>query len=193
MCTWSASGAASSRKEVYRHAYETVSEAGKGIADYLRYFNEERPHQGLDNRTPDGRILQTKTAAQSGITRRDSTLKNAKKLSSFFGTISQILLITMVLLVPNNKTEDDYKQWGEKIGMPSELGVHLQVGISYSDRPGPPHVVAEGIVGVPRPPEDDLERTMLAQKLADLVESPDIAIFVFSGLMRWRVSPRWSF
>ena len=33
--------------------YETVSEAGKGIADYLRYFNEERPHQGLDNRTPD--------------------------------------------------------------------------------------------------------------------------------------------
>ena len=21
-------------------------------ADYLRYFNEERPHQGLDNRTP---------------------------------------------------------------------------------------------------------------------------------------------
>ena len=33
--------------------YETVAEAGKGIADYLRYFNEERPHQGLDNRTPD--------------------------------------------------------------------------------------------------------------------------------------------
>ena len=25
----------------------------KGIADYLRYLNEERPHQGLDNRTPD--------------------------------------------------------------------------------------------------------------------------------------------
>ena len=41
------------QEEVYRRAYETVSEAGKGIADYLRYFNEERPHQGLDNRTPD--------------------------------------------------------------------------------------------------------------------------------------------
>ena len=41
------------QEEVYRHAYETVAEAGKGIADYLRYFNEERPHQGLDNRTPD--------------------------------------------------------------------------------------------------------------------------------------------
>ena len=35
-CTWSASGAAS-----YWHAYETVGEAKKGIADYLRYFNEE--------------------------------------------------------------------------------------------------------------------------------------------------------
>ena len=34
-------------------ACETVAEAGKGIAESLRYFNEERPHQGLDNRTPD--------------------------------------------------------------------------------------------------------------------------------------------
>ena len=41
------------QEEVYRHAYETVAEAEKGIADYLRYFNEVRPHQGLDNRTPD--------------------------------------------------------------------------------------------------------------------------------------------
>ncbi len=41
------------QEEVYRRAYESVSEARKGIADYLRYFNEERPHQGLDNRTPD--------------------------------------------------------------------------------------------------------------------------------------------
>ena len=44
-----------------------------------------------------------------------------------------------MLLVPDNKTDDDYKQWNAKIGMPSELGVHLKVGISYSDRPGPPH------------------------------------------------------
>ena len=73
------------------------------------------------------------------------------------------------------------------IGIPSELGVHLKVGISYSDRPGPPHVVAEGIVGVPRPPEDDMERNMLAWKLAKLVETPDIAIFAFMGLIWWRV------
>ncbi len=41
------------QEEVYRRAYDTVAEARKGIADYLRYFNEERPHQGLDDRTPD--------------------------------------------------------------------------------------------------------------------------------------------
>ena len=40
------------QEEVYRRAYDTVVEARKEIADYLRYFNEERPHQGLGNRTP---------------------------------------------------------------------------------------------------------------------------------------------
>ena len=37
------------QKEVYRRAYETVSEARKGIAGYLRYFNEEHPHIPLFN------------------------------------------------------------------------------------------------------------------------------------------------
>ena len=48
------------QEEVYRRAYETVGEARKGIADYLRYFNEERPHQGLGNRTPDDVFYQRK-------------------------------------------------------------------------------------------------------------------------------------
>ena len=42
------------QEEVYRCAYETVGEARKGIADYLRYFNEERSHQVFDNRPPGG-------------------------------------------------------------------------------------------------------------------------------------------
>ena len=90
----------------------------------------------------------------------------------------------MVLLIPDHKTDDDYSRWSAEIGKPSELGVQLEVSISYSDRPGP-HVIATGIVGVPRPPEDDLERQLLAVKIADLVESPDIAIFQFTGLLRW--------
>ncbi len=52
-------------EEVYRRAYETVAEAGKGIADYLRYFNEERPHQGLDNRTPDHVFYKRKPLAKA--------------------------------------------------------------------------------------------------------------------------------
>ena len=40
------------QEEVYQRAYETVAQARMRIADYLRYFNEERPHQGLDSRTP---------------------------------------------------------------------------------------------------------------------------------------------
>ena len=53
------------QEEVYRRAYETVAEAGKGIADYLRYFNEERPHQGLDNRTPDHVFYKRKPLAKA--------------------------------------------------------------------------------------------------------------------------------
>ena len=76
------------QEEVYRRAYETVAEARKGIADYLRYFNEERPHQGLDNRTPDDVFYKRKPAAQSSLTRRDSTLKSVKKTVQFFRTTS---------------------------------------------------------------------------------------------------------
>ena len=92
----------------------------------------------------------------------------------------------MVLLVPDNKTEHDYIHWSREIGKPSELGVQLQVAISYSDRSGP-HVVATGTVGIPRPPEDDLERQLLATKITDLIEAPDVAIFSFSGLLWWRL------
>ena len=92
----------------------------------------------------------------------------------------------MVILVPDNKTEDDYGHWSRQIGKQSELGVQLQVAISYSDRSGP-HVIATGTVGVPRPPEDDFERHLLATKIADLIEAPDIAIFSFTGLLWWRV------
>ncbi len=39
-------------EEINLHAYATPAEARERIADYIRYFNEERPHQGLDNMTP---------------------------------------------------------------------------------------------------------------------------------------------
>jgi len=41
-------------EEVYLHAYETVSAAQQGLARYLTFYNQTRPHRALDGRTPDG-------------------------------------------------------------------------------------------------------------------------------------------
>ena len=53
------------QEDVYRRAYETVGAARKGIAGYLRCFNEEGPHQGLDNRTPDDVFYERKPLAKA--------------------------------------------------------------------------------------------------------------------------------
>ena len=40
-------------EEVYLRAYDTVAEARAGIARYLAFYNEHRPHSSLDGVTPD--------------------------------------------------------------------------------------------------------------------------------------------
>jgi len=37
---------------VYLSEYHTPVEARQGLAEYLPYYNEERPHQSLGYRTP---------------------------------------------------------------------------------------------------------------------------------------------
>ena len=39
--------------EVYTHAYENGGQARERIGGYFRFFNRDRPHQGIANRTPD--------------------------------------------------------------------------------------------------------------------------------------------
>ena len=39
-------------EEVYLKTYESVAEARAGIGAYLRFYNNERPHQTLDYTTP---------------------------------------------------------------------------------------------------------------------------------------------
>jgi len=39
-------------EEVYIKNYQTVREAKEGISKYMVFYNEERPHQSLDYRTP---------------------------------------------------------------------------------------------------------------------------------------------
>jgi putative transposase len=41
-------------EEVFIKAYGSVIEARRGIGDWLRFYNEERPHQALGYRTPRG-------------------------------------------------------------------------------------------------------------------------------------------
>ena len=40
-------------EEVYLHAYETVHDAQQGVARYMTFYNQIRPHRALDGRTPD--------------------------------------------------------------------------------------------------------------------------------------------
>ena len=40
-------------EEVYLHAYETVGAAHQGLERYLMFYNQTRPHQALDGKTPD--------------------------------------------------------------------------------------------------------------------------------------------
>ena len=41
-------------EEVYLHAYETVGATREGVARYITFYNQIRPHRALDGRTPDG-------------------------------------------------------------------------------------------------------------------------------------------
>jgi putative transposase len=38
---------------IYLHAFETGSEVREGVENWMRQYNEERPHSSLDDRTPD--------------------------------------------------------------------------------------------------------------------------------------------
>ena len=40
-------------EEVYLKAYESVAEARAGIGTYLKFYNSERRHQGINRQTPD--------------------------------------------------------------------------------------------------------------------------------------------
>jgi len=50
-------------EEVYLKAYDSVSEAKASIARYLAFYNERRPHSGLDGRTPDEAYFEAKATA----------------------------------------------------------------------------------------------------------------------------------
>jgi putative transposase len=40
-------------EEVYLKAYESVGQACQSIANYLTWYNQQRPHSSLSDKTPD--------------------------------------------------------------------------------------------------------------------------------------------
>ncbi|HGN3409771.1 TPA: integrase core domain-containing protein, partial [Pseudomonas aeruginosa] len=40
-------------EDIYLKGYSTVAELTLGLVEYFAFYNGERPHQGLGNRTPD--------------------------------------------------------------------------------------------------------------------------------------------
>lgn len=37
---------------IYLHEWETVREIRQGVTDYFNFYNDGRPHQGLNGQTP---------------------------------------------------------------------------------------------------------------------------------------------
>ena len=48
-------------EEVFIKAYGSVAEARRGIGAWIAFYNNERPHQSLDYRTPTEVFAQAKT------------------------------------------------------------------------------------------------------------------------------------
>jgi putative transposase len=40
-------------EEIYLKAYESVGQARQSIANYLTWYNQQRPHSSLSDKTPD--------------------------------------------------------------------------------------------------------------------------------------------
>ena len=52
-------------EEVYLHAYESPREANAALERYFRFYNGRRPHQALDDRTPDEAYFAMKAMRQA--------------------------------------------------------------------------------------------------------------------------------
>lgn len=60
-------------EDIYLHSYQNISEVKKGLREYFRFYNYERFHQSLDNKTPwqiylqNERVLEYAAASLKGL------------------------------------------------------------------------------------------------------------------------------
>ena len=76
-------------EEVYLHAYETVSAAHQGLARYLVFYNQHRPHRALDGKTPEQVYCDNLTMRLSAASsdHREAPLKKWTMLSNQTGPL----------------------------------------------------------------------------------------------------------
>jgi putative transposase len=64
-------------EEVYLHEYSTPKQARQSLSQYINFYNQERPHQALDYRTPAAIYRQIATSTQTQTTKGgDLTLES---------------------------------------------------------------------------------------------------------------------
>ena len=69
-------------EEVSLHAYETVYDAHPGVARYVTFYHQIRPHPALDGRTPDRMYWENQPARPTAVgSNRPAPLMNRQKLS----------------------------------------------------------------------------------------------------------------
>ena len=71
-------------EDIYIKGYETVPELESGLTAYFRFYNEERPHQSLDYRTP-GEVY--RAGVRRGTERGRTITNTGPRVSSFWGPL----------------------------------------------------------------------------------------------------------
>jgi putative transposase len=60
-------------ENIYLQDYQSHREARQGISDYLRYYNQQRPHQSLDYATPAEVYLELKQLSNHVFRKEEET------------------------------------------------------------------------------------------------------------------------
>ena len=52
-------------EDLYVKSYETVPQLYQGLSDYFVFYNQERPHQGLEDRLPADFYFKRRTLSET--------------------------------------------------------------------------------------------------------------------------------
>jgi len=112
-------------EEVYLKGYQRVPEARAGIGAYLRFYNEERPHQALGYRTP-REVFETKSSLARAVGDAKETITAPQELER--GCPEDQELVSFPWLEPDPRVMVTKNTAGDSLSLApslSRLLVHL--------------------------------------------------------------------